>query len=152
VNDRVDVALALGLGVHLPENALPTRIARALLPPGTLLGRSTHDLAGVQRAREEGADYALLGPIFETPSKRPYGPPLGLEALRAAGQAVAGFPILAVGGITGGRVGSCLDAGAYGVAAIGAVWDSPDRVEACRRFLAGIEGHRAPRPPHPASG
>jgi thiamine-phosphate pyrophosphorylase len=151
VNDRVDVALALGIGVHLPENALPTRIVRALVPPGTLVGRSTHAIEAIQRARSEGADYALFGPIFDTPSKRAYGAPLGPEALRAAVRAAGGFPILAVGGITVERAAACLEAGAHGVAVIGAIWDTPDRVAACRGFLAVAERASPPRSPGPAA-
>jgi thiamine-phosphate pyrophosphorylase len=135
VNDRVDVALALGIGVHLPENGMPTRIARALLPQGTPIGRSTHTLESAERARDEGADYVTFGPIFDTPSKRAYGAPQGLDALRTVCSALPGFSILAIGGITVDRVAACSAAGAHGVAVIGAVWDAPDPAAACRAFL-----------------
>ncbi|MDM7916790.1 MAG: thiamine phosphate synthase [Candidatus Eisenbacteria bacterium] len=136
VSDRVDIALAIGCGVHLPEGGLPTRIARALLPAGALLLRSTHSLAGAERARDEGADAVTFSPVFDTASKRAFGPPQGLASLQRVCEALAPFPVLALGGITLERTAACLDAGAHGVAVIGAVWDAADPAEAARKFAA----------------
>jgi thiamine-phosphate pyrophosphorylase len=84
INDRVDVALAVDAdGVHLTTTSLPASIARRVLGPGRLLGVSTHTLAEAQAAAEEGADFLVFGPVFFTPSKAPYGEPVGLDALRA---------------------------------------------------------------------
>jgi thiamine-phosphate pyrophosphorylase len=97
VNDRVDVALAVGAtGVHLPREGLPVAEVRRLFPQG-LVGVSTHSPAEVAQARTEGADFAVFGPVFDTPSKRRYGPPVGLAALGEAVQ--CGLPVFALGGV-----------------------------------------------------
>jgi thiamine-phosphate pyrophosphorylase len=125
VNDRVDVALAAGAdGVHLPAAGVPPADARRVLPPSALVGVSCHSADDVARARDGGASYAFLSPIFDTPSKRGYGPPLGVEALRAASK--LGLPLVALGGVTPERVPALLAAGAAGVAAIRAWLEGPD--------------------------
>lgn len=137
VNDRVDLALALGRGVHLTEASLPTRVVRALLPAGTLLGRSTHDLVAAVRAAAEGTDYIVFGPIFDTPSKRVYGPPRGLEALAEVTAAVP-VPVFAIGGIDVDRIAACRAAGAHGIAVIRALWADPDPGAALVRLLTAL--------------
>lgn len=127
VNDRLDVALAEGAGgVHLAENSVPPAEARRLLSlsrSGTapiadfVLGASTHSLAAARAASEAGVDYIIFGPIFPTPSKATYGQPQGLAKLEDVCAAVS-LPVLAIGGITQENAGSCLEAGAAGVAAI----------------------------------
>ncbi|HEV2173745.1 MAG TPA: thiamine phosphate synthase, partial [Nitrospira sp.] len=80
VNDRIDVALSLdGVGVHLRSNSLPAAVARRLLGPQRLLGASAHSMDEAVRAEANGADYVVLGPVYETPSKQVFGPPLGLS-------------------------------------------------------------------------
>jgi thiamine-phosphate pyrophosphorylase len=81
-----------------------------------VLGRSTHSLAEVERARDEGADYVTFGPVFPTPSKERYGPALGLSALERA--AALDIPVYALGGITLERFPAVAAAGAAGVAGI----------------------------------
>jgi thiamine-phosphate pyrophosphorylase len=118
VNDRLDVALATGAqGVHLGVRSLPASRVRAAVPGGFWVGVSCHSLEEVRAAEAAGADYALLGPTFETESKLRYGPPLGLEALERAARQAA-IPILALGGVTLERVEACLEAGAGGIAGI----------------------------------
>lgn len=134
VNDRVDIAAALSIGVHLPEEGLPIRTARSLLPGGGWIARSTHSVDMVLRAQEAGADFVTFGPIFETESKKSYGPPQGLDALRAVTATAGSFPVVAVGGITMERAVACIEAGAAGVAVIGAIWDAPDPVAAYEGF------------------
>ncbi|MEZ4653381.1 MAG: thiamine phosphate synthase [Candidatus Eisenbacteria bacterium] len=125
VNDRVDLALALGLHVHLTEQSIPIRVARTLLPAGTWIGRSVHSEARAREAAMEGADYLLFGPIFDTPSKRAYGAPQGLAALAAVAGAVS-VPVIAVGGIDRTTAPRCAEHGASGVAAIREIWESDD--------------------------
>lgn len=123
VNDRVDIALAIGAGgVHLPENGLPVGLARKLVG-NKLIGRSTHSLEGAISAEKEGADYVIFGPVFETPSKVKFGAAQGLEKLEAVCHRVK-IPVFAVGGISPDRVQLCLKAGAHGVAAIRAIMES----------------------------
>jgi thiamine-phosphate pyrophosphorylase len=118
VNDRLDVALALGAGgAHLGTASLPLREARRTAPVEFLLGASCHSLQEALEAESQGADYILLGPIFPTPSKLRFGPPLGLEKLSEVTGRIK-IPVLALGGITVERVRRCREAGAAGIAAI----------------------------------
>lgn len=118
VNDRLDVALGLGAaGVHLGNHFLPASIVREVVPPSFLVGVSCHSLEEALAAAAARADYILLGPIFETPSKLAYGPPLGLAKLREVAAQVS-VPILALGGITVERARACQQAGAAGIAGI----------------------------------
>ena len=118
VNDRLDVALGAGAdGVHLGGQSMPVQVARQVAPRPFLIGASCHSLREAMAAEAGGADYLVLGPIFETPSKLAYGPPLGLEELRNVASQIR-IPVLALGGITVGRIGPCLEAGASGIAGI----------------------------------
>lgn len=114
VNGRADIALAAGAdGVHLPSDGVPPAALRRRFGPGLLLGLSTHAVEEVERARDEGADYAVFGPVWETPGK---GAPLGTAALARA--TASGLPVYALGGVTIGRFREVAAAGAAGVAAI----------------------------------
>jgi len=138
VNDRVDVALAVGAdGVHLGGGSLgPTEVAR--FAPGLPVAVSTHGRAEVEAAaRAANVAFAVFGPIWDTPSKLPYGPPLGLEALRGAVR--FGLPLLALGGVTAARAGACLATGAAGIACIRAVLEAPDPAYVVRSFLTAVE-------------
>jgi len=128
VNDRVDVALALGLdGVHLPRSSFSAPDARSVLGIEALIGVSCHTLAELREARA-GADYATFGPVFATASKQEYGPPIGIPALAAA--VGEGFPLYALGGITPERAAEVRATGVRGLAAIGAALGAPDPGEA----------------------
>lgn len=135
VNDRLDVALAAGAdGVHLPAAGVAPIEARRLLGQGGWIGCSCHSEADVRRALEGGADFATVGPVYDTPSKRAYGAPVGLEVLRRA--APLGLPLVALGGIDVLNAGEAVAAGARGLAAIRAWLDAPDPSSAAKALLA----------------
>jgi thiamine-phosphate pyrophosphorylase len=119
VNDRVDVARAAGAdGVQLTARSLPASIVRQVCGLEFLIGVSTHSLEEAQAARAGGADFVVFGPVFETESKRAFGPPQGLDKLRAVVRELGDFPVLAIGGITLENIPACLATGAHGVAGI----------------------------------
>lgn len=135
INDRIDVALGLeGVGVHLRSNSLPVRIARKLLGAERLLGVSVHTSEEAVRAESQGADYVILGPIYETPSKQAFGPPLGIHTLEKVCRLVD-IPIIGIGGVTAARASEMLGAGAFGVAVIRAILGAADVESATREFL-----------------
>jgi len=125
LNDRVDIAMALDAdGVHLRSDSLPSALARRMLGNEKLIGISTHSVEEVRKADGDGADFVVLGPIFETHSKRIYGPPLGLRTLEAACRA-SRLPIFAIGGLKPKQVPAVMLSGAYGIAVISSILQAP---------------------------
>jgi thiamine-phosphate pyrophosphorylase len=117
ISSRCDVALASGAaGVNLPEHDIGIEFARGLIRRG-LVGRSVHSVDAARRAQDEGADYVIFGPVWNSAS-HPDVRPAGVEALRAVAAAVR-IPVLAIGGVTEERVAEAHAAGAAGFAAIG---------------------------------
>lgn len=136
VNDRVDVALAVkATGVHLPSQGMPIAAARSLLGEQIFIGRSVHSPAEARAAFAEGADYVFLGPLWLTAS-HPQSQPLGLGAIE---RSLPGR-VIAIGGVTAERAAECLRAGAYGVAAISALWEAPDPGAAAQAMLLSLRG------------
>lgn len=132
VNDRVDVARAAGAnGVHLTAQSLPAAVVRRICGSEFLIGVSTHSLADARAAQTADADFVVFGPVFETESKREFGPPQGLDQLRAVTSELGEFPVLAIGGITLDNSSACLDAGAVGIAGI-SLFDSVEKIRTCR--------------------
>lgn len=127
INDRADIARAAKAdGVHLTTRSLPAKIMRQTFGENFLIGVSCHTLAEARAARDEGANFATFSPVFNTPSKRIYGQPVGLETLREAVNELSPFPLIALGGITRDNLHDCLRAGAQGVAAIRLFEDAED--------------------------
>lgn len=138
LNDRADLAMSAGLyGVHLREDSCPPHQLHPLLKEYLAVGVSTHTIEGVLKAEQSGADFVTLGPIFQTASKEKQGAPLGLEVLAQAVQQTA-IPIFALGGITLERVRGCMQAGAYGISVISAVWQSEQPLTTIQRFQQEI--------------
>lgn len=139
INDRVDLALALRTGgAHLRESSLPARVVRGLLSPSQLLGLSVHSVDGVMAAEQDGADFVVLGPVYDTQSKRIYGPPIGLSILEQAAQKVR-MPIFAIGGITATRAREVRQAGAFGVAVLSSILSAVHIEQATGDLLSAID-------------
>ena len=132
VNDRADVALAAGAdGVHLATNSVPCAIIRKNSPPNFIIGVSTHSLSEIEAAAEAGADFAVFGPVFETPGK---GPAVGADALAEVCRQVGPYPVLALGGVDEDNYRSVLEAGASGFVAIRALNDPETLQKICRQI------------------
>lgn len=133
VNDRVDLCLAAGAsGVHLGDDDLPVPVARRLLGPEALIGRTTRSVADLVRAKHEGADHVGLGPIFSTSTKAVNAPALGLDRFAELAHQ-SPLPVVGIAGITLETIGGVARAGAH-CAAVAADWlmatDPRDRVRA----------------------
>jgi thiamine-phosphate pyrophosphorylase len=129
VNDRVDVALAIGAhGVHLGQDDMPPDAARRLLGPQAVIGYSTHNIEQAIAATRLPLDYLAIGPIFATTTKSDTAPVLGLEGLRTVRQAIGTFPLVAIGGITHANAREVIEAGADSVAVISALLSNSNRI------------------------
>jgi thiamine-phosphate pyrophosphorylase len=119
INDRADIAASAGAdGVHLTTTSLTPGVIRKTFGARLLIGASTHSAVEAGDAFRQGADFAVFGPIFPSPSKEKYGQPLGLRQLDEAARELAPFPLIGLGGISIHNVNDCLLAGAQGVAGI----------------------------------
>ncbi len=124
INDRIDVAMALDAdGIHLGQESLSARLARKIAGDRFIIGVSTHNLKEAREAEAGGADFVTFGPVFATPSKLVYGPPVGLGKLFSVTKDVK-IPVFAIGGIKVEKVKSVIEKGAYGVAVISAILNS----------------------------
>ena len=134
VNDRVDLALAVQAdGVHLGQGDLPTAIARRLVGPELLIGRSTHAISQLQQAVREGCDYVGVGPVNATPTK-PGREPVGIDYVRqAVGESP--LPFFAIGGIDHNNLAEVMAAGALRVAVVRAINGAADPGAATSRLL-----------------
>ena len=126
VNDRVDIAMVVGAdGVHLGQDDLPVKEVRSLMGKQTIIGVSCGSVKEAIEAQEEGANYIGFGHMYPTSSKIKLTPQRTLDELQQVADAV-GIPVIAIGGITEDKVAELLQAGAAGVAVIGAVCRSED--------------------------
>lgn len=146
VNDRLDVALAAGAaGVHLGGASVPAREAVRWLqksnpPAGFLIGVSCHRREEAREAEDAGASYVYFGPVFDTPSKKSYGPPQGMQRLAEVCGAVR-IPVIAIGGVNEQNAAECVRAGAAGIAAIRMFQESRDG-ESLEQTLTRLHGER----------
>lgn len=131
VNDRPQIALELGLGLHLP--AASASVAER--PP--LLGRSVHNPAEARQAIRDGVDYAVVGTIFPTGSKPGHAGD-GPAHLRALADQLSSIPAYAIGGIDAGNAADAIGAGAHGVAVRSAILGANDPPAAARAIVAAI--------------
>jgi thiamine-phosphate pyrophosphorylase len=139
VNDRVDIALAAGAdGVQLGRRGLPVSRVRPLVA-GRLLGYSAHAAVEAAEAAAAGADFVVIGTIFDTPAHP--APAAGVGLVRETAAAVS-VPVLAIGGITPARVAEVVGAGASGVAVRGAIWDATDPESAVVAFEQALGASR----------
>jgi thiamine-phosphate diphosphorylase len=139
VNDRVDVAVAVGSdGVHLGVEDLDVASTRKAMPPGAIIGFSPESIDEARAAVADGADYLGVGPVFASPSKDDAGEPIGLEGL-AEYCAKRIVPVIAVGGIVAGNAAAALKAGAAGVAVVSAVTKAGDMERAVRELIEKLE-------------
>jgi thiamine-phosphate pyrophosphorylase len=135
INDRVDIALAVGAdGVHLGQKSMPAHAVRKISKNKLLIGVSTHGIEEALKAEKDGADFITLGPVFKTLSKLKYGDPIGIDAIRKVKSGVS-IPVLAIGGIKQDKVKKVIKAGADGVAVISAILAANDIKAATEKFL-----------------
>jgi thiamine-phosphate pyrophosphorylase len=135
VDDRVDVALAAGAdGVHLGAEDLSVADARRIAPD-LAIGATCRSRADVAAAAASGADYAGFGPVFGTESKTGLPDPLGPAAVAAAAGVL---PLIGIGGITAANARAVREAGAHGIAVIGAIWRQPDPVSAAKELVTAV--------------
>jgi thiamine-phosphate pyrophosphorylase len=121
INDRVDIALAVGAdGVHLGQSDMPISHARRLLGSDCLIGISAESLEDAILAEQQGADYIGISPVFSTPTKTDTAPALGLEGVRQIRQQVR-IPLVGIGGINLTNARQIIEAGADGVAVVSAI-------------------------------
>ena len=144
VHDRVDLAVAVDAdGVHVGQDDLPPSVARKILPPGRILGLSTHSVEQAAAAQRAGADYVAVGSMYPTTTKPEFqlvGPALAREV-----RPLVRVPLIGIGGITPDNVAAVIEAGCDGVAVISAVGAAPDPATAARRFVDAIDAARRAR-------
>ncbi len=139
VNDRPGVAAATGAdGVHVGTSDVDAAEARALVGADALVGLSSHAPGEAEAAREAGADYIGVGPIFPTPTKPDTEEPIGLAGLAEIALAVPEIPKVAIGGLGASNALVTLGAGADFVAVVSAVCHADDPVAALDDLLAAI--------------
>lgn len=142
VDDRCDLAMCVGAaGVHLGQTDLPPRAARRILGPDRLIGYSTHTLDQVRASCREPVDYIGYGPVFATSTKTGADPVVGLDGLKRACKA-AGKPVVAIGGISAGRIRPVLEAGAASVAVISDLMCAHDISRQMEKLLREATGRQ----------
>lgn len=143
INDRVDIALLVGAdGVHLARTSMTVKDARELMGKEKLIGVSCHSVEEVEEAQADGADFVTIGPIYDTPSKRQYGVPVGTSLLnKVKGSSMKKF---ALGGVKLhshdgiDRIAECINGGADGIALISGILASKDVEQTAKEYIKKI--------------
>ena len=142
INDRVDVAMAVGAeGVHLGQTDMPLAAARAIVTDTMLIGISAESLADAVAAQRGGADYVGVSPIFTTPTKTDTAAPLGLAGLQSIRRTVH-IPLVGIGGINQQTAAEVIRCGADGIAVVSAIVAAEDPVQAARELVQAIRSAR----------
>lgn len=129
VNDRVDLALALGAdGVHLGQDDLPPEKAREILGPDVIIGFSTHSVEQAIAAARLPIDYLAIGPVFATSTKENPDAVVGVEGVARVRAAIDDFPLVAIGGITPSNFRAVVEAGADSLAVIKSILFPPGQI------------------------
>lgn len=138
VNDRADIARAAGADVlHLGQDDLPLEVARQIVGPDTVIGRSTHETGEAARALMEDVDYFCVGPCWPTPTK-PGRPAPGLDLVRAVASMSPDKPWFAIGGIDESRLDEVLEAGARRIVVVRAITQAADPAAAAQCLSAAL--------------
>lgn len=147
INDRVDIALAIGAdGVHIGQSDMPYAAAREILGPGAIIGLSVESLADAREAEDFDVAYLGLSPIYATPTKTDLSQELGLEGIRAI-RAISRHRLIAIGGIHADNAAAILAAGADGVAVVSAICAAADPELATLKLRREIIAARVQRSP-----
>ena len=142
INDRVDLVLVTkAAGVHLRADSMPTKEARQRLGDGYCIGKSIHSAEEALQSEQDGADFVVLGPVYEAPSKQQYGPPLGIDVIHEAVRHCT-IPVYAIGGLTPVRAEHVMAAGAAGVAVISSIFQAASPREAVTRYATQLRKWR----------
>ena len=144
VNDDIALGFASDAdGVHLGQSDLPVDVARRILAPDKLIGRSNNSNAEVEESAAMGVDYVAVGAVYPTTTVgKGARPAIGLDGIRRA-RDLTGLPLVAIGGINEGNVAGVIKAGADCVAVISAVTMADDPEAAARRLVDAIENARS---------
>ena len=135
INDRIDVALAVGAdGVHIGQSDMPYKTARKLMGPDAIIGLSVESMEEVLEAQDFDVDYLGVSPVFATPTKTDTKVEWGLEGI-AKIKGISGHPLVAIGGINSANVDQVLGAGADCVAVVSDICSAPDPEKAARELL-----------------
>ncbi len=139
INDRVDVALAVGAaGVHVGQSDMPPEIARRLLGPEAIVGLSVESWADVEKAQDLDVNYLGISPVFSTATKTDTKNPWGIDGV-ARMAAFSRHPLVGIGGLDAHSLGAVVQAGADCIAVVSAICAAPDPYGATLQLKAAIE-------------
>jgi len=143
INDRVDVALAVGAGgVHLGQSDLPPAAARDLAGDGFIIGWSVTEpgqLPALEELAPGTVDYLGVGPVYATATKPDAATPIGVTGIRDVCRR-SPLPVVGIGGIDASNAGAVIQAGAVGVSVISAICAAADPRAAAAALCAAVAG------------